>query len=97
MIMPERKKLSPAEIQSGLPKLAGWQLKDDKLHKTFQFDTFADAFAFMTKIALAAEKLDHHPDWCNVYNKVTVDLSTHDLGGISGYDFELARIMNECQ
>jgi len=92
--MPERKKLNESEIQEGLKELSGWSIKDGKLHKDFQFDSFVDAFAFMTRAALAAESLDHHPEWFNVYNKVSVDLSTHDLGGISTFDFELAQKMD---
>ncbi|NIR48645.1 4a-hydroxytetrahydrobiopterin dehydratase [candidate division KSB1 bacterium] len=93
--MTERKKLSDAEIQESLSELSGWNVENGKLHKSFQFDSFVDAFAFMTKTALTAESMDHHPEWFNVYNKVTVDLSTHDLGGISTRDFELAKKMEE--
>ncbi|MCH8020273.1 4a-hydroxytetrahydrobiopterin dehydratase, partial [candidate division KSB1 bacterium] len=64
-------------------------------HKNFQFESFVEALGFMTKTALAAEAMNHHPEWFNVYNKVTVDLSTHDLGGISTWDFELAKKMEE--
>ena len=93
--MSERRKLTDSEIQAKLAKLSGWKIKNGKLHKTFQFDSFIDAFAFMTKVAIAAEKLNHHPEWFNVYNKVTVDLTTHDLGGISTFDFELATTMEK--
>lgn len=92
--MAERKKLNESEIQERLKQLSGWSIKDGKLHKDFQFDSFVDAFAFMTRVALAAESMDHHPEWFNVYNKVSVDLSTHDLGGISTFDFELANKMD---
>jgi len=80
--MSERRKLTDSEIQVKLAELPGWELENGKLNKTFQFDSFVDAFGFMTKVAIAAEKLNHHPEWFNVYNKVTVDLTTHDLGGI---------------
>ena len=93
--MGERKKLTEAAINSCLTELPGWQVKDSKLHKQFQFPTFVEAFAFMTKAALAAEAMNHHPEWFNVYNKVTVDLTTHDLGGISTWDFELAKKMEQ--
>ena len=93
--MSERIKLTDSEIQEKLAELSGWKLENGKLHKTFQFDSFIDAFAFMTKVAIAAEKLNHHPEWFNVYNKVTVDLTTHDLGGISTFDFELATTMEK--
>ena len=93
--MTERKKLSDSEIQENLAQLSGWNIENGKLHKNFQFHSFVEAFGFMTKTALAAEAMNHHPEWFNVYNKVTVDLSTHDLGGISTWDFELAKKMEE--
>ena len=93
--MTERKKLSDSEIQENLAQLSGWNIENGKLHKNFQFESFMEAFGFMTKTALAAEAMNHHPEWFNVYNKVTVDLSTHDLGGISTWDFELAKKMEE--
>ena len=93
--MSERRKLTDSEINEELAGLPGWELENGKLHKTFQFDSFVDAFGFMTKVAIAAEKLNHHPEWFNVYNKVTVDLTTHDLGGISTFDFELATTMEK--
>ena len=93
--MNERKKLSDSEIQESLSELSGWSIENGKLHKSFQFDSFVHAFGFMTKSALVAEAMNHHPEWFNVYNKVTVDLSTHDLGGISTWDFELAKKMEE--
>jgi len=88
--MSERIKLNDSEINERLTQLSGWSLKDGKLHKDLQFNSFTDAFGFMTQIALVAEKMDHHPEWFNVYNKVSIDLSTHDLGGVSTWDFELA-------
>ena len=93
--MTERKKLSDSEIQENLAQLSGWNIENAKLHKNFQFESFVEAFGFMTKTALAAEAMNHHPEWFNVYNKVTVDLSTHDLEGISTWDFELAKKMDE--
>ncbi len=84
------KKLSDAEIQSKLKQVADWTVKEGKLHKEFQFDTFVTAFGFMTQLALIAESMNHHPEWFNVYNRVTIDLMTHDAGGISELDFELA-------
>ncbi len=92
--MPERRRLNDVEITDHLAHLAGWELQHGSLHREFTFRDFAEAFAFMTRVALAAEKLDHHPDWTNVYNRVRVSLSTHDLGGISTYDFELAKRIN---
>ncbi len=92
--MAARKKLTESEIKNQLAELPGWSLKDGKLHKTFQFKSFVEAFGFMAKVALAAEAMNHHPEWYNVYNRVTVDLTTHDLGGISTFDVELAGKMD---
>lgn len=83
-------KLSDAEVETGLGGLSGWSLAEGKLHKEFHFADFVAAFGFMASAALMAEKLDHHPEWCNVYNRVVVDLSTHDAGGITSLDFDLA-------
>ena len=84
------KKLADADIQQKLEQVNGWTVQDGKLHKEFQFDTFVTAFGFMTQLALIAESLNHHPEWFNVYNRVTIDLMTHDAGGISALDFEWA-------
>ncbi len=92
--MAERRKLNKEEIQQELEKLTEWKLQDGKLHREFQFKSFVEAFGFMSKVAMIAESMDHHPEWFNVYNKVVVDLSTHDLGGISTFDFELAKAMD---
>ncbi len=86
-------KLSDSEIQARLASLPGWRVKDGKLHRELQFADFVTAFGFMTRVALVAEKRDHHPEWFNVYNKVVVDLVTHDAGGISDKDVELAKVM----
>ncbi len=88
-------KLTEAEIQNELTKLNGWEVVDGKLHKVYQFPDFVSAFAFMTKVALWAEKLDHHPEWFNVYNRVVIDLTTHDAGGISQKDFLLAQKIDQ--
>ena len=85
------KKLSDAQIQANLEQLDGWTIEDDKLHKEFQFDTFITAFGFMAQLALVAESMNHHPEWFNVYNRVTIDLTTHDAGGISDLDFQWAK------
>ena len=85
------KKLSDAQIQENLEQLDGWTVEDGKLHKEFQFDNFVSAFGFMTQLALVAESLNHHPEWFNVYNRVTIDLTTHDAGGISDMDFQWAK------
>lgn len=85
-----RQKLSPAEIDERLAGLEGWSLAAGKLHRELRFDDFVRAFAFMTSVALIAEALDHHPEWSNVYNRVTIDLDTHDAGGLTALDFEFA-------
>jgi len=93
--MAERQKLSEAEVRTRLSEIPGWELADGKLHKAFRFASFVPAFGFMTSVALVAEAMDHHPDWSNVYNRVTINLHTHDVGGISALDFTLARRINE--
>lgn len=85
------KKLSDAQIQANLEQVDGWTIEDGKLHKEFQFDTFVTAFGFMAQLALVAESMNHHPEWFNVYNRVTIDLMTHDAGGISELDFAWAK------
>jgi 4a-hydroxytetrahydrobiopterin dehydratase len=87
-------RLSDAEIAGRLSALSGWALANGKLHREFRFRDFSEAFGFMARAALAAEKLNHHPDWTNVWNRVTVELTTHDAGGITALDFELAEAMD---
>lgn len=95
--------LSEAEVVERLVALNGgqsgsqsgsWALVDGKLQRTYQFRDFVAAFGFMTQVALVAEKLDHHPEWFNVYRTVRVDLTTHDAGGVSSKDFALAAAMD---
>jgi 4a-hydroxytetrahydrobiopterin dehydratase len=88
------KALARPEIEARLGELDDWTLLDGKLHRDFRFDDFVHAFGFMTRVALHAEKLDHHPEWSNVYNRVAVDLTTHDAGGVTELDFELAHLMD---
>jgi 4a-hydroxytetrahydrobiopterin dehydratase len=88
-------KLSEEDVTGGLSDLPGWSLAKDKLRREFKFANFIEAFGFMTSAAIEAEKMNHHPEWFNVYNKVVVDLTTHDAGGITELDFELARKMND--
>jgi 4a-hydroxytetrahydrobiopterin dehydratase len=88
-------KLSEQEIAAELRKLSGWSVVNGNLHRVFEFKDFSAAFGFMTRAALAAEKMDHHPDWSNVWNKVTVDLSTHSAGGLTKNDFDLAAKMQQ--
>lgn len=87
-------KLSDAEINDKLASLDGWSLKDGKLHREFKFSDFNAAFGFMARAALFAEQMNHHPEWFNVYNKVIIDLATHDAGGVTELDFKLAGKMN---
>lgn len=90
------KKLSKTEVTKKLKKLPGWKLVKGRsaITKTFKFKDFTEAFGWMTSMALYAEKKDHHPEWFNVYNTVEVTLSTHDAGGITQLDIELAKEMN---
>lgn len=90
-----REPLSNAEIEERIGKLSGWSFEGEKIKKDFEFKNFVEAFGFMTQVALEAEKMDHHPEWFNVYNRVKVELATHDPKGISELDFELASKMNE--
>ena len=87
--------LSAKEITARLDSLPGWSLDGDKLHRSFRFADFRRAFAFMSGAALAAEKLNHHPEWFNVWSKVDVHLNTHEAGGVTELDFQLAEAMNE--
>jgi 4a-hydroxytetrahydrobiopterin dehydratase len=84
-------KLDDAEITRRLTALPGWEIESGKLHRTFTFTNFVEAFRFMTDVATEAERLQHHPEWLNVYNRVTMDLVTHDAQGITALDFELAQ------
>ena len=88
--MPGSRKLTDAEIDADLVGLPEWRLVAGKLHRELRFADFVEAFAFMTRVALLAEKRDHHPEWSNVYAKVVIDLTTHDAGGVTAVDLELA-------
>lgn len=83
-------------VAAAITQLAGWSPIDgrDAIAKTFRFADFKLAFEWMTRVALAAEKLDHHPEWFNVYNRVEVVLATHDVGGVTALDVELAKVMD---
>lgn len=88
-------KYSQSQIDTALAKLnhsaeQAWSIQDNKLYRAFKFTDFIAAFGFMTQVALLAERADHHPEWFNVYNKVAISLTTHDIGGISKRDFALA-------
>ena len=86
-------KLSDNDVASQLHELPGWTLAAGKLHREYKFGGFAEAFGFMSTCALVAQKKDHHPEWSNVFDRVVVDLSTHDAGGITALDFALATEM----
>lgn len=92
--MPSRELLGDAVIQSKLADIPGWSYLNGKLHREIKFKNFVEAFGFMTQAAFHAEKMDHHPEWFNVYSNVRVDLSTHDAGGVTEMDFTLAAAMN---
>ncbi len=88
--MSKVRKLGDAEVATRLSELPGWEIKDGKLHREFHFPDFVTAFGFMTSLALRAESMNHHPEWFNVYNRVTMDLVTHEVGGLTDRDFDLA-------
>jgi 4a-hydroxytetrahydrobiopterin dehydratase len=87
-------RLNEAEIAERLPKLVKWSVVGGRLHREYQFKDFTRAFGFMSSVALLAEKRDHHPDWTNGYGKVVIDLVSHDVGGITERDFELAQAID---
>ena len=87
-------RLSDTDVASRLASLPGWEHRDDRLVREFRFKDFSSAFAFMTRSAMRAEQLDHHPDWFNVYNRVRVQLNTHDVGGVTELDMLLAEAMS---
>ena len=87
-------KLGDHEISERLQQLPEWQIRHGKLFRQFKFRNFVDAFGFMTRVALLAEQMDHHPEWFNVYATVDIWLTTHDAGGISNRDFQMARAIS---
>ncbi|MDH2908191.1 MAG: 4a-hydroxytetrahydrobiopterin dehydratase [Candidatus Nitrosotalea sp.] len=87
-------KLTEEQIRVELQGLQGWSMVNGKLHKDFVFEDFIEAFGFMCKAAIHIEKMNHHPEWFNVYNKISVDLVTHDAGGITQNDVFLAKTLN---
>ena len=90
----ERRKLTRVELEAAVPELAGWEEVDGKLQKQFKFGSFAEAIGWMVSVAIYADKIDHHPNWSNVYSRVAVELWTHDLGALSTLDVALAKRMN---
>ena len=87
-------RLSQSDIEEELKNLPGWSIVNEKLHKEFEFASFNQAFGFMTRAAMEIEKMNHHPEWFNVYNRITIELTTHDAGGITKNDVNLAKILN---
>ena len=87
------KKLTESEIYAAVESLPAWSVVNGKLHREYKFAGFPEAFGFMATAAPTIQKMDHHPEWFNVYNRVTVDLSTHDAGGITQKDFDLAVLL----
>lgn len=93
-------KYSELDVESALKTLneltaVGWEIKQGKLSKEFVFSNFVEAFGFMTKVAIHAEKQNHHPEWSNVYKTVNIQLTTHEVGGMSARDFKLAATMDK--
>ena len=91
--MPKIPKLSKPEIASALRKIDGWTVANGKLHREYRFADFVHAFGFMATAALIVEKMGHHPEWSNVYDRLSVDLTTHDAGGITKKDVDLATVL----
>ena len=91
----KRTKLTADELAQALKSLRGWTVSGGKLHRDYQFRDFIEAFGFMTSAAIVVQSMDHHPEWSNVYHRVAVDLVTHDAGGITGMDVDLAGRMEE--
>ena len=90
-------RLSQIDIDEHLKNLPDWSVVNEKLHKEFQFENFNQAFGFMTRAAMEIEKMNHHPEWFNVYNRITIELTTHDAGGITKNDVNLAKILNSLE
>lgn len=89
-----RQKLNDQDLTSALEQLSGWTIQSGKLHREYKFTDFPHAIGFMTIAAINIEKKNHHPEWFNVYNRVVVDLTTHDAGGITQNDLELAQLLD---
>lgn len=89
------KKLSQEQIDEKMKQFEGWEYSEDAIHTSFEFKNFKDAFTVMTRIAFEAEARQHHPNWKNVYNELQISLSTHDAGGVTEKDFELAKAIED--
>ncbi|OAB78977.1 4a-hydroxytetrahydrobiopterin dehydratase [Cochleicola gelatinilyticus] len=88
------KAFTEKEINEKLKDFEGWEYFENSIHTAFEFENFKEAFTMMTRIAFEAERLQHHPDWSNVYNTVSISLSTHDADGVTEKDFELAKTID---
>lgn len=86
----QRQRLTETELADALTQRADWVVRDGKLHRELSFPSFVAAFGFMTRVALVAERMNHHPEWSNVYGRVVIDLTTHDADGITALDLKLA-------
>ena len=93
--VPAAKKLTAKQIESALAQLPGWSVQRGRLARDFEFADFNAAFGFMTRVALAAEQRNHHPEWSNVWNRVAIDLVTHESNGITERDVALAQVIND--
>lgn len=93
--MPDLVRLSDSHLRNRIASLPGWELREGMLHRQLEFRTFTDAFSFMTLVAFTAERMNHHPEWSNVYNRVTIRLTTHDVGGVSENDLTMASEISE--
>ncbi len=89
----ERRKIDAQQIQQALERLPGWTVDDGKLSKEFKFGSFAEAIGWLVSVAIYADRIDHHPEWFNVYNRVKVSLITHDMAALSTLDLALAKRM----
>ncbi|MHB1677605.1 MAG: 4a-hydroxytetrahydrobiopterin dehydratase [Sulfuriferula sp.] len=87
-------KLESSALAKALKTLPNWTVENGKLHRQFSFRNFVEAFGFMSQVALIAERMNHHPEWCNVYRTVIIDLTTHDAGGLTHNDIDLARAID---
>ena len=88
-------RIEPHHLEPQLNRIPGWSVVAGKLRREFTFPDFVEAFGFMSRVALLAESFNHHPEWFNVYNTVRIDLSTHEVGGISSRDIQLAEAINQ--
>jgi len=93
--MPDLVRLNDSDVRNRIASLSGWTFQDGALHRDFEFRDFVEAFGFMTTVALLAERMNHHPEWSNVYNRISIRLTTHDVGGVSENDFAMAFEISE--